>query len=934
MRWLALVLLLGCGDDDGGARPDAGAEGGRDAGEQVDAGPEPIEIGLSAPVEVVVDGRGIPHIYGSSERDVVKVQGYLMARDRMPQMELLRRVVEGRLAEFGGALAPQLVDQDIAARFAGHQRIAEAALAQMDAGSEELDYLEAFAEGVNVFIEELREGTTELPRGFDALPIDVITDWSPVDSLALAHFQSWNLSYDGGDGIDWSGVLEAAATAFPADDPDPRIAARAGAFFDLYRFAPAVAAFTTDPPGPDPTALPPRLDVGARPRVTRPRVALPEVRVGDELLSRTRGWRAAIAMHREILSRSGDFGSNNWVVAGSLTASGAPMMVNDPHLELRSPPVFWLCHLDTRRARGPEGMSVAGMAFAGIPGVVHGFNGYVAWGSTTAGYDVTDVYREQITPGEGGAPDTVLFEGRQVPLERIEESIPNGRGGNVQVSFELVPHHGPLIPTIENARVVPREGNVALSERYTGNEPSFEIRMFVELLRADTLAKVRDSMRHFRVGAQNWVFATTDGHISWRTPARVPVRDPRALTYDPETGEGIGPHMVLDGTGPHEWIGDLTDDEIPELTDPPGGYVATANQDLVGNNADNNPFDDDVYFAWNQDSGFRQGRIRERLDALVERGDITAEDMASVQADTFSPYGSRLAGHVADAVDHLEAEIDVAGTHPDLTAFVDELTPALARLRDARDRLRAWSFETPAAVEGSPSATEIADSVATSIFNAWIGRCFNAAFDDEYERFGGWRHRPPFVTLMLRPESLRTYDETIGDTVMWDDLDSEEIESRDVIVLRALVAALDYLESRFESDDPTEWRWGRLHTLRAASFVPSLGTDVLSIPPEDDPTFPDGFPRHGDNFVVDASNYGFGSEESFGYRSGPAHRTVAEMLADGPRVTNALPGGQSYDPDSPHHADEMERWRRNESAPFPFAEADVAAASVEVLQIR
>ena len=177
---------------------------------------------------------------------------------------------------------------------------------------------------------------------------------------------------------------------------------------------------------------------------------------------------------------------------------------------------------------------------------------------------------------------------------------------------------------------------------------------------------------------------------------------------------------------------------------------------------------------------------------------------------------------------------------------------------------------------------------------------------------------------------MASYDETLGDSVLWDDLNTAEVESRGDRVLRAIVAALGWLEDRFGSADMDTWRWGQLHTVRLDALVPAslLGDDPLSIPVPTDAMFPDGFPRQGDRGVVDASNFGFFSFEGIDYGSGPQQRLVVEMTPEGPVAVNSLPGGNSEDPDSMFHRNEMERWRFNEVTPVPFTEREVITSAV------
>src|SRR5262249_21347409 len=186
--------------------------------------------------------------------------------------------------------------------------------------------------------------------------------------------------------------------------------------------------------------------------------------------------RRFAAGEKRLLGLIGDQtnGSNNWMVAGAHTASGHPLLANDPHLSLYSPPIWWYVHLHTKRA----GRNVNRM---GAPGVTLGFNDDIAWGATVTNYDVTDIYDETITPG---SPDTVAFQGKQVAIQTVNETIAVAGADSVVLPIEIVPHHGYIIPGT-------KQGGHALSVRYTGFEPSNELAYFLALPTARTVAAAR-----------------------------------------------------------------------------------------------------------------------------------------------------------------------------------------------------------------------------------------------------------------------------------------------------------------------------------------------------------------------------------------------------------------------------------------------------------
>jgi penicillin amidase len=870
-------------------------------------------------VEIVVDDRGMPHIYASSLRDATLVQGYLMARDRFPQMEIVKRNVTGRLAEFIGPASPVALENDVTSRVIGFKRIADRIYASLPQGSPERAALEGFAAGVNVYIAELKAGKATLPPGAELLGLlmaqpSAFTDWTPQDSIAIGRFLSFALSYSAEGEVALTRARAAAAAAFPAGNP------RAGIFRDFWPFAPSREVFSREgfsSPGEAPERL-------ATARTGEER--LPDVAA----LSQAQGFFEAAKRLREGFGDESR-GSNNWVVSGAKTASGAPLLANDPHLSLPSPPLFWYAHLNTKRAGG--NLDVQGIALVGVPGIILGFNDRIAWGSTTANHDVTDVYEETITEGENGAPDTVHFQGRQVPIEIITETIKVAGRPDVVLSLENVPHHGLIIPTIQGGTVVPRTGSRALSVRWTGNDVSSEFSAFLGLNFATNLAEVQAALTHFKVGAQSFVVTTRDGDIYWSTQSRLPVRDPRALTYDPVAQTGLSPAMVLPGDGNYEWTGEVESRFLPQDHNPAKGFIATANNDLVGTTRDGNPFNDAHYIGWDYDTGHRIARITERLQAYVARGGVTPDEMVALQGDRHSPLGALLAPKFVEAARRVQQERTSPGTHPELAGLVQRSTAAdLDQLAQVADRLAAWTYETPTGVDigdGEPSAQEIADSVATSLFNASLLRLVQLAFDDEINAIGmrpGSKGLARTLQLaILEPSKLATYSAARGDTVLWDNLTTTDVETRDERIAASMILGVNYLRGRLGAD-MSQWRWGKLHTLTLVSMVPPLlGESPVTLPAPGDTRFPNGYPRPGDNFGVDASPFSMSNPEKFSYENGPVQRLVVEMTPMGPRAWNALPGGQAFDPRSPRHSDELEHWRRNKAPSLYFTEAEVNA---------
>ncbi len=941
---LALLGLVAC---DGPGNTPPPADGGRpDAGPPMTIDDLPVaeELalpGLDGPVEVVYDDRGVPHIYGTTRHDVLMVEGYVMSRDRFGQMEFIRRNVIGRLAEVAGALSPTLVNTDAENLLAGYRRVGEEVYASLPPTDETRLAADAFVEGINLYIDRINLGEDPVVRGAEVLNPLLANDighWRGEDVFAMARFQAANLSFDADPEVRRSRDLARVLAAFPEGDADPRLAARSGLFSDLYGEWPARAVFSRDGfnDGTTMAFQPPGLGIGDRPR-RRGEVYAPQLASLEGALAflERRG-----AMMEWLAGDEVTRGSNNWAIGASLSHSGNPILANDPHLSLISPSVWWYVHLNTARMGGEDMIDAQGVAFAGLPGVVLGFNRNIAWGATTTGYDVTDVYEEQVT---GTCTDgdvisgTVEFEGAQVAITYFDEVIPVAAMMPQMRRFPVVPHHGYIIPgscaPVLDAMGAPiPDRHTAISVRYTGDDPSNELAYFVGLLTAANVAEAIAAQDAFRVGSQNFVVVDRSS-ISWSTESRIPVRPMASRTYSipPRGMPGAGiptgycPHLVLPGTGGHEWMGDLDSRFVPHDVDPARGWVATANQDNVGVTMDGNPCNDPHYLGANFDYGWREARIQERLTALASAGHITPEQMVALQAENQSSLGDTLRDPIVAILE------DPAAAVPTLSAT------EISRLADARTRLMAWTLRTPHGV-GATDATEIADSIGTTIFNAMITRIIPAAFEDEMCHLAGntmadCRTGGPtsqsarlLEWMMTEPNRLFTYDETLGDSVLWDDLRTAEVETQAQIVVRGALAGLDYLVATLGAD-ASMWRWGRLHTVTFESVLPALpgAMDQLSIPPEGDTTYPNGFPRHGDWGNVDPGNYGLWNTTNWSFGSGASQRLVVEMTPEGPLAWNAIPGGQSIDPDSPHKSDEALLWIRNEQPPLYFRESDVVA---------
>jgi penicillin amidase len=905
---------------------------------------------LSGPVDVVRDKWGRPHIYATSVTDAMRVEGYLVANDRGVQLEFYRRVAEGRLAEILSDLSTVALELDVSYRFIGLARTAQAEYNALPAGPVH-DALDAYADGITQAFQQIRSGAIDLPSGLDGtIPMSAFTDWTGVDSLAIARFETYELSYDADLDVANQQFFDAARSTFTATDPNPQIAARAGLERDLFRFAPADPTTTTTgyptaqirtAPGSQSTPST-RLPVGTglAPTATRP--------TRHKALSTVAGYLDAMKVMRRMFKRSG-FGSNDWAIAPSRSATGNSLVASDPHLSLSAPSVFWPVSIQVTVPSGgdtTQNLDLGGIAFPGIPLIILGHNQNIAWGATVAGYDVSDAYDEQITADGTG----VTFNGKTVPFQTVQEVINLESGSPVVYNVQIVPEHGPIIPNLVNGQILPATAKTGgISVKWTGLQPTTELQAIYALLHATDVDSARTALNQFEVGGQNWMLGDTSGNILWTSHCQVPTRDRRSFQWTAATYQGNLPCFVLPGDGTAEWTGFLADDLVPWVKNPPQGYISTANNDPIGVTLDNDPSNDTLpdgtpmYLACTFDLGFREGKIHKRIEAHTAK--LATTDLSTIQGDEQSSMGTGLTPALVTALEDAAAELTTPGTYPDLATVVHDPTYKAATMKSVHDLLVAWGTagypsssgidpddNSPLPASGS-TAAEAQASEATMIFNAWQVRLQNRTFDDELDKMGQTYSDPQEESrAILRltsgdPTTFATYDTTTMDSILWDDLTTPTVtESRHDRMVRAMLDALTDL-STLAGPNIETYRWGALHTITFEALLPFWSN--LSIPPGNDPVFGmTGFPRHGDLYNIDAADFDFvplGTPFSFPYGAGPTQRFVADMNPAGVQAVNTLPGGEIWDPSSPHFADEAELWRRNEVHPVPFALADVVA---------
>ncbi len=525
--------------------------------------------GLSAETRVIRDRFGVPHIFAASMNDAMRVLGYLHAQDRLFQMDITRRVSQGRLAAVIGQAG---VSYDLLFRTLDLAGLARSSLSALS--PEARSQLDAYAAGVNAWLAEGHALPAEYAiLGFTPEP------WKPEDSLLWGKAMAWKLS------ANWR-----------QDALRARLAAR----YDRARLERMFPK-----PFPEwPVSIEPRLSGPA----TRADATSPKTRPTGNAA------KAAALDFAELLALPviGHGASNEWVVDGSRTVTGKPLLANDPHLELNIPIIWYLARITT-----PQ-LTVTGATAPGVPAVVLGQNGHIAWGFTTTESDTQDLFIETLDPKQPGAYLTADGP-KPLAIETLQIQVKGAAPVTLQ---RRVTQHGPIISDISTD--VADDGHpVSLAWTGLGNADTTAEALF-RLNRAQSREEFLSALRLYQSPAQNIVFAATDGTIGFVNVGAVPIRK-----------SGDGRYPVDGASGAFDWTGLVPFEGWPQLFNPPAGAIVNANNMVAS-------LDYPYWLGYDQGPGFRAMRILELLGAR-ERHNIASfsaiqMDIQAIHARDFVPY--------------------------------------------------------------------------------------------------------------------------------------------------------------------------------------------------------------------------------------------------------------------------------------------------------
>ena len=766
--------------------------------------------GLHEPVEIIFDRYGVPHIYAKNEDDLFFAQGYVHAQDRLWQMEFNRRIGSGRLAEIFGDIA---IETDRFCRRLGMHRAAAAEAKRLPDHSRRV--LEAYARGVNAYIER---NSNNLPSEFTLLRFKP-GPWQVADSIQWAKMMGWNL------GGNWETEIIRA-----------RIVARLGA----KRAA--------------------KLEAGYDPK--HPLIVPPGVEYN--------GINLGLLEQYEQLKQLSGFGmlgaSNNWVVDGTMSTTGSPILCNDPHLGQAAPSIWYECHLVARD------LDVIGASFPGTAGVVIGHNQHIAWGITNAVSDVEDLYVEKFDPQN---PYHYEFQGKWEAAQVIREEI-TVRGSETPLVEEVrITRHGPILTSLSQSsqsaqsdrnRKAGQNGSqteqaeLTLALRWTGLEQCTIISAVEKLNRATNWEEFKDALRDWDVPPQNMVYGDTEGNIGYVMAGAIPIRA-RGQNLLPSPG----------WTGEYEWTGFISFEELPQIYNPEQHFIITANNRVVD---DSYPY----YITNEWLNGYRAQRIR---DLLTSKGKLAPEDMVAIQGDQYALPAVEIVPHMLSI--RSDAPLEKA----------------------ALDVLGSWNYML--------ASDNVAAAIYATFLNKLQGIVFGAMFGGDETIIHDYLGRGATILSLTngyasrsKPLLIRLLHEH-DDSWFADSAIPNGPRSWDSALAAAFTAAIEELREKL-GDDITRWQYGKIHTM---TYNHPLGA-IKAL----EKVFNRGpFPVGGD---IDTVNMGASlHNQPEVVVVVPSYRQIVN-LADLKASLSGHAPGQSGHVGSKHYADFIKPWLKVEHHPMLF----------------
>ncbi|MGV9560871.1 penicillin acylase family protein [Streptomyces sp. NPDC003480] len=877
--------------------------------------------GLSGPVQVKRDGYGIPQIYASSDEDLFMAQGYVQAQDRFYEMDVRRHMTSGRLSEMFGK---SQVKNDEFLRTLGWHRVAQKEYdTKLSPATKK--YLQAYAKGVNAYLKgkdgkdiSLEYAALSLTGNYRPQP------WTPVDSVSWLKAMAWDLRGNMQDEIDRSLMTSRLGPKQIADLYPEYPYGRNKPIVQTGQYDAITKAFEQSGSTGGQSATGASLSGGSTSggsasggstsgrSTSGTSTSGGATSTGSSLQGQLARLSTALDDMPTAVGVNGNgIGSNSWVVAGSHTITGKPLLANDPHLSASLPSVWYQMGLHCTTLSSSCQYDVSGYTFAGMPGVVIGHNQNIAWGMTNSGVDVTDLYLEKLS-GDG-----YLFDGKVKPFTTRTETIKVAGGASKQIVIREA-NNMPLLSDRDdelvnvgkkatvNTAAPDRGDGYAVALRWTALDPGTSMDAVFGIDKASNWNEFRTAARSFDVPSQNLIYADTKGNIGYQLPGKIPTR--------PQGDDGSVPAPGWDSK--YQWTGFIPQDALPYEYNPERGYIVTANQAVV---------DKDKYpYTLTTDWGYgtRSQRITDLIESKIRGGGkLSTDDMRQMQLDNSSEIAKLLVPKLL--------KIDVADKH----------------VRETQKLLEGWDY------------TQDADSAAAAYFNAVWRNILKLAFGNKLPkelRVKGqclWVEPadstgPADADRKVRECGQRDADQAQPDggdrwfEVVRNIVDDDKNDwwqtpktrtdpaatTRDELFARAMKDARWELTAKLGNDLDT-WSWGRLHRLFLKNQT--LGTDgpgLLQYMLNRGP-----WKLDGGEATVNAT--GWNAAGGYSAVWVPSMRMVVNLadLDKSKWINLSGASGHAY---SAHYTDQTDKWAQGELLPWHFTKDAVDKSTTDTLLLK
>ena len=798
---------------------------------------------LSDFVEVIRDERGIPHIYGTNVDDILFAQGYVHAQDRFWQLEFWSHLSTGRLASLIGEPG---VGADLLFRTFGFHKVALEEYESLE--SEFKNDLINYTAGINAYIESRPQNRLSLEHFVLQFlnPDYVVGTYEPHYPLAWAKMMAYDLNGN------YTSEISNSKT-FNTLSPE------------IYNLL--------IPPYPE-----------EHPYIVEEwegRGTFASTGKANNFQQMTQSF--FIKYVTKDMQTNQSLGSNSWVVDGTLTDTGLPLLANDPHLSVQLPAIWYENGLHCFPKNRDCQLDTVGFSFAGSPYVIIGYNSDIAWGLTNMGPDVQDLFIEKINPGN---ENQYQVDDEWIDMQRTTEIIEVAGSDPIVIEVRET-HHGPIVSdrsfpinlsseegesTFREEARIDLPDNFAVSLSWSALIPGETFVGIREFNYASNWEEFREATKKFHVPAQNLLYADRDGNIGYQSPGKLPIRR-----------DGLHGDLPIEGwLSENDWQGFVDFEELPYTLNPSSGYIITANQSVHPDQPWPN------YYA----RGYRAEAI-ERVINQYMSGKISVDDMQAMQINNFDYSAAYVLPYVFNNV------------------YID--SQVLTELKEWA--ISEEKFEMNIESTGAAAWAVFYKTLAEQTFEELV--VFdNAGNEISLQPGNSDSTSEIFRTLLKDPNHI-----------MWDDVNTSGKENLTDILERTLSISDKTIVEIFDSSDSDDWEWGKIHTityptnLLGEAGIPIL-TGLVNIGPVE---------TSGSNFAINSTDWGFGDDFTIG--SYPSMRMVVD-LSNLDNSRTVLPSGQSGHVMSKYYDDQVDNWIENDMYQNYFSRELVELNQKDLMYLR